>query len=312
MDRERDTATVEQLLQRIAELEERERQYRSIFSFTSDALLVLDLIDRIVDANPAASEMLGYSHAELVARSGADLLRAGGERVLDRLWKGAEGDEGGRPVHVESSARRKHGDPIQVDVTGTRFDYAGEECVLVVVRDITERKRMEAELRRLAATDDLTGLCNRRKFLELGEREVGRAARYDSPLSFILFDLDHFKRINDTYGHLAGDQVLQAVAAECQDQVRESDVLARLGGEEFGVLAVETSLAQAIAVAERLRNGIRGLVVSTQSADIPIASSFGVAQLRDAEEDIEILIGRADAALYRAKENGRDRVEVDP
>ena len=309
MDRVEESAQIEQLRRRIAELEETERQYRSIFNFSSDALLILDLIDRIVDANPSASELFGYSHAELTARSGADLLRAGGERVLDRLWRGTQD---AKPLHVESFARRKDGDPLEVDVMGTRFDYAGEECVLVVVRDITERKRLEAELRRLAATDDLTGLFNRRRFIELGERELARATRYESPLSLILFDLDYFKRVNDTFGHLAGDQVLQAVAAECRDQLRESDILARLGGEEFGVLAVETGLAQSIAVAERLRGGHARLVVSTEAADISITSSFGVAQLRDSEDDIDLLIGRADAALNRAKDNGRDRVEVDP
>ena len=297
---------VDDLRYRIVQLGGRLRQYRSIFNFSADALFVLDLIDRIVDANPSASEMFGYGRGELLGMTGADLVQAGDERLLDRLWERSDGD---RALHVECVGVKKGGERIQVDVTGTRFDYAGEEAALIVIRDITERKRMEEQLKRLASTDELTGLNNRRRFLELAEREVVRARRYRSPLSLILFDLDLFKRVNDNHGHLVGDQVLRALAGVCSDQLRESDILGRLGGEEFAIAAVETDLGKAGGVAERLRRGIADLVVSTEQADIRITCSFGVAQFAEEDGDLEILFNRADEALYRAKEMGRDRVE---
>ncbi|MBC7292566.1 MAG: GGDEF domain-containing protein, partial [Thermoleophilia bacterium] len=129
----------------------------------------------------------------------------------------------------------------------------------VVIHDITEKVRLLEQARELANHDDLTGLANRRHFLGLAVRELERSRRYGSALSLIFFDVDHFKEINDTFGHRAGDLVLQKLALVCRSALRQSDILGRLGGEEFAVLLPETALEEAAEVAERLRATIASM-----------------------------------------------------
>jgi diguanylate cyclase (GGDEF)-like protein len=161
----------------------------------------------------------------------------------------------------------------------------------------------------LARIDALTGLCNRRAFYEQGETLLRQARRYGKPLSLIMLDLDHFKSVNDSLGHAAGDATLQAVAQAIQETPRETDVAGRLGGEEFALLLPETSLADASRLAERLRARIADkLRVSHDSTEIRITASFGVAEFDTTTETLDVLIARADALLYRAKESGRNRV----
>jgi diguanylate cyclase (GGDEF)-like protein len=172
-----------------------------------------------------------------------------------------------------------------------------------------ERSRMQEELRRAASTDPLTGASNRRHFLEAGERELQRSRRYGHPLSVLMLDIDHFKRVNDRHGHAAGDEVLKAFVVSVQKMLREMDVLGRLGGEEFAIILPETALAEAILVAERLREAInRTAVPLSDGGTLKVTSSIGVSQCVGASEGLEECLTRADEALYRAKENGRDQV----
>ncbi len=158
----------------------------------------------------------------------------------------------------------------------------------------------------LARTDPLTGLANRRHFDELFERERGRANRLHNPICAITVDLDHFKHVNDQYGHAAGDRVLRAVADCFRRHLRPYDVVARFGGEEFVILVPGASLEQSVQIAERLRGAIREIAIP----ELPkVSASFGVAAF-EPEEPAESLLARADAALYRAKHGGRDRVEI--
>ncbi len=178
-----------------------------------------------------------------------------------------------------------------------------------------ENARLYEDTHRLAITDPLIGIFNRRHFMELARREHQRALRYQRPLSIIMMDLDHFKRVNDTYGHLIGDQVLRATALLCQDHLRETDIIGRYGGEEFVMLLPETSdepheNSTSLKVAERLRRVIAHTPIKTSRGDIPITASLGIVDLTPAGEDIEILLDRADQALYIAKQTGRNRVVV--
>jgi diguanylate cyclase (GGDEF)-like protein/PAS domain S-box-containing protein len=171
--------------------------------------------------------------------------------------------------------------------------------------DISERKRLEQELRQLATTDSLTGAFNRRYFLDIVGMEISRAQRYNRPLTLVMFDIDHFKRINDTSGHERGDEVLTGMAALVRQRLRHSDVFVRWGGEEFVILAVETSLRQALALAETLLAALR----HWSFADIgPVTASFGVTEYR-ADDTLDRWLKRADDLMYRAKHKGRDRVE---
>lgn len=165
----------------------------------------------------------------------------------------------------------------------------------------------EARLRRLAATDPLTGLANRRHLLEMAEYEIKRGTRDHAPLSFLLADIDHFKSINDCHGHEAGDRVLVAIAAALRQAVREKDSVARWGGEEFLIMLPDTTLDDAVALAERIRQTVQALQTTVGGRTVTASMTFGVSAL-DRNETPGCAITRADKALYRGKATGRNRV----
>lgn len=188
---------------------------------------------------------------------------------------------------------------------------------LEIATDITEKMHVEEELRaakkyadELALKDDLTGLKNRRAFFEQGNRIFEQSKRFKHPISVIMMDIDHFKMINDNYGHSIGDKVLQAVAEPLQRLVREIDIVARMGGEEFSFVLPETGLEDAANLAERLRSEIENLVVTNDGQKIKITASFGVANCKDGDKSIGALITDADDALYVAKKKGRNQVKT--
>jgi diguanylate cyclase (GGDEF)-like protein len=174
-----------------------------------------------------------------------------------------------------------------------------------------ELEAVNAELARLAHHDPLTGLLNRRRFFELAADEVARARRHGRPCSVFMIDLDHFKRINDTYGHSAGDAMLRAVARRLLETVREIDFVARMGGEELAVLLPETGAPTALAVAERVRQALASLAIPHEGGVIRVTASIGVAAWRETELDVEAALHRADAALYRVKTRGRNGVALE-
>jgi len=165
-------------------------------------------------------------------------------------------------------------------------------------------------LEQWAITDSLTGLHNRRHFLELAELEFHRARRYQHPLSAMMLDIDHFKRVNDTYSHALGDQVIQAVAALCRENLRDIDLMGRYGGDEFVALVPEVNLDDARKAAERLRKIIADAPIDTERGPLNITISIGVVALTPDYLDFASLLNQADAALYTAKNAGRNRVEA--
>lgn len=178
--------------------------------------------------------------------------------------------------------------------------------IRIYVVDITQRKRNEEEIRLLATTDSLTGLINRREFTRILISEIERAKRYKTPLSFIMYDIDHFKRVNDTFGHDTGDHVLQAVTGVVTENVRITDRVARWGGEEFMVLMPQSNLAAAKSAAEKLRQAIAQY--RFDKVDV-ITVSFGVTELKP-QDDSNSFLNRVDDVLYQAKRLGRNRVEA--
>ncbi len=174
-------------------------------------------------------------------------------------------------------------------------------------------RAMHEQLLHLALTDGLTGILNRRAFLDRGEQEIARARRTGRPLGVVMADIDHFKAINDTHGHATGDAALKRFVAGCRANLRVSDVLGRVGGEEFAILLPESDPAGSVITAERLRKAVERLNLEVDGTRIPITASFGVTgvALADPAETVADALQRADRALYRAKENGRNRVEME-
>jgi diguanylate cyclase (GGDEF)-like protein/PAS domain S-box-containing protein len=272
----------------------------------------LDKEGRIVQINNTELEWLGRSREEVLGRSLADFLTEPGKAAFQEnlsflLENGHIRDREYELVHKDGSTL-----PVVVSATAIR-DAEGQHVVSrSTVFDITERKLLEQKLERLARTDVLTGLANRREFYERCEVEIARSRRFTAPLSVMVLDADHFKRINDQHGHAAGDLVLKQISQVCRTVLRETDLLARLGGEEFGVLMPQTTLARAAEVAQRLRLALAAEVVAQpDSPPLSITVSIGVSQLAVSDPDIDALLKRADAALYRAKAAGRNQVVWD-
>lgn len=176
--------------------------------------------------------------------------------------------------------------------------------------EIKHSKDLEAELKRQALTDPLTGLSNRRHYEMLFEREHERCRRHKSPMTVGMIDLDHFKRVNDTYGHDVGDEVLKFVAKVMQLPLRQTDILGRFGGEEFIVILPDTSLEQAQAIAERMRRALEDDALMHGDVRISITATFGLTQVRADDVDLQDCVRRADDALYEGKRSGRNRVTL--
>jgi diguanylate cyclase (GGDEF)-like protein len=172
-----------------------------------------------------------------------------------------------------------------------------------------ELVRHAQELERLATTDDLTGLCNRRHFLARADAELHRHMRERQPLALALFDIDHFKSVNDRFGHDVGDAVIRHVAAVCRSTVYESDILARFGGEEFVLLLPQTTGEDAVARAEVMRRRLEASPFDVDGAEVRVTISVGIAEASAASPRIGDLMKRADQALYRAKHDGRNLVQ---
>ena len=272
----------------------------AIMQELDSGVLVLDPQGRVLDYNPAAQRALGGQGA---CRTGVLASRLLGDSppVVEALegqteWRGEcamPGGAGARTYEVRlSTVRNRRGEAV------------GR---LLVLDDVSERKNLEIELKHLAATDALTGLPNRRSFFEQAGREFGLAQRHGQPLSMLVLDVDHFKEVNDRLGHQAGDQALRDLTQVGLDQLRQSDMLARLGGEEFAVLLPRTTLDEALQAAERLRLAVRQRTGETAGAGRALTVSIGAACLRPEDQGAEDLLRRADAAMYQAKSQGRDR-----
>jgi diguanylate cyclase (GGDEF)-like protein len=177
-----------------------------------------------------------------------------------------------------------------------------------VLERTAELKSAKDEAERLARTDTLTGISNRRYFEEIADKEFKRSQRYQYPLSLIIFDIDHFKQINDRHGHACGDAVIRTAAAAARDCVREVDFVARIGGEEFVVLLPEVTVEQATVTAERIREKIEDMNILHMGETVNFTSSFGVAQAEEQDQDLESLLQRADQMMYQSKRDGRNRV----
>lgn len=216
--------------------------------------------------------------------------------------------------HCRDEQLRRRGNGQTVIVASTLDVLRNEDGELTgfveVVQDITEQKERERRLYERATRDALTGVCNRGHFSEIAQQEIDRARRFAEPLSLLLFDIDHFKRVNDQYGHEAGDQALCSIARACQNSLRRIDTVGRIGGEEFAVLMPRADKEPALEIAQRLRRELseQRISVTERRLNISLTVSGGIASLRPLTRDYSELLRHADAALYKAKRGGRNAV----
>lgn len=297
------------LLGRLDEAVLRELIERATVSFW-----VLDEDERIRYVNSAGAALTGYALPELLDRPFSMLLDP---QLADRHadWMRAYARRGGASAILgevrEFQLRHRSGEMIDIELKAFPLDAmeAGRRLFGAVISDNRDRKAMESSLRQRATHDSMTGSLNREGFFPLAVRAIRAARTHHRPLGLLLIDLDHFKRVNDRYGHQAGDTVLERVVDELAHGLREDDLLGRYGGEEFVVALPDAAPATVVEIAERLRQRIERLRVPLDGREVAVTVSIGCAMLGE-DDDIDTLIGRADRGLYAAKRTGRNRVSA--
>ena len=296
-------------------LEETITQLRFVLDGSELGFWDWDIVSGRVERNARWAEILGYTYDELqqTTQQWSDFVHPDDQ---ERAWVSIfEVVEGRSAAHkLEYRMRHKDGSfrwildqakVMQRDEQGRATRMCGTHT------DITERKLLEQELWRQARVDYLTGVSNRRYFMERAEQEVHRCVRYGGHLSLLMLDIDHFKQINDRYGHKIGDLVLKALTQVCATTLRDIDVVGRMGGEEFAVLLPETDSQVALNAAERLRLAVDHVKVPlADGLPVKFSISIGVSSLLSVDDNIDVLLNRADRALYAAKNGGRNTVCV--
>ncbi len=300
-----------------AALRDSEEKLRAITRTANDGIVMLDCNGKIQLWNPSAERLFQYSETEMIGKNLHNILvpdefRKLYEKGFDGFRDTGKGKAVGRIF--DSWARRKDGSRFPIEVSTAALKLKGKWHAAGIIRDVSERKKIEEELKRLSYSDGLTGIANRRYFEEFYSREWRRALRDRRPLALIMCDIDFFKAYNDTNGHLFGDDCLKQVAAALNSVLkRPADMVARYGGEEFVAVLPNTSGSNALAIAETQRRRIEKLGIAHTSSAVSdhLTVSMGVAAiLPEARYSPSFLLAACDQALYQAKRNGRNRVMV--
>jgi diguanylate cyclase (GGDEF)-like protein/PAS domain S-box-containing protein len=295
------------------EIDRLSQRNQLLLNSAGEGIYGVDTNFRITFINPAALTMLGLSEREALGQNAHALFHHhhpdGSVYPPDACPLSLVLQDGLQREIEDDALIRKNGEYFPVHLIATAM-IENERLVgaEIVFQDITQRKRLEAELTRLATTDALTGIANRRNFITQLEKEMARIQRVSEPAAVLMLDLDHFKQVNDNHGHAAGDAVLQAFAHTAQSNLRKIDLIGRLGGEEFAILLPETGLDAAKLFAERLRQHIATMSVESAGTLIQITVSIGLTALTRADVSTDAILARADQALYQAKAGGRNQV----
>ncbi len=290
--------------QDVTDLKQAEDDRQKIFEVSPDMLCVLDFNGCFKEINPAWERTLGWEIGELKGKPWLDIVIP--EDQESSIAVGEQLLQGESIVGFENRCRCKNGTFRWL--AWSSYPDVKQQQIFSAVRDITSHKQMEEKLRQLATTDPLTGTSNRRHFIERATTELKRSRRYDSQMAVIMLDIDYFKEVNDRYGHIIGDEVLKQLVACCHRELRTSDIFGRFGGEEFAIVLVETNLAATKQTCQRLIEKISELKIRTPQGPVSITVSLGFTMLTADDISIDSLLKRADDALYKAKNAGRNRV----
>lgn len=301
-----------------AEIARQKEWFRVLLASIGDGVIATDARGNILLLNPVAEKLTGWQSSEAQGRPLDEVFMISngltGEKhpdLLDTVLGRGEICS----LDENTVLRSRDGRVIPIDDSGAPIrDSSGKiiGCVFVF-RDITRRKEMEERLRELALRDGLTNLYNHREFFRLCREECSRAQRYGQPLALLMLDIDFFKRINDTLGHPARDEVLRWVASTLTSKIRSSDRAARYGGEEFAIIMPQSGVEEAQVAAERIRESIAEKPVMLESGKpLSVTVSIGIAAFPEHGKNERELVQAADGALYRAKQAGRNRVCTAP
>jgi diguanylate cyclase (GGDEF)-like protein/PAS domain S-box-containing protein len=304
-----------QLLEQTVRVKQLLHQNEVLLMTAGEGIFGVDGTHAATFINPAAQKMLGYAPEEVIGKNLHALihaLRPDGSSYEEKDCPIARTLADAQPRAMEENLRRRDGScfPVQMTISPIREDGRCTGAV-VVFHDISELKEKEAALTRLASTDTLTGLANRRHFIEKVAAEIHRWSRTGHASALLMVDLDWFKQVNDNWGHAAGDEVLRHFADVLRRSLRRVDLPGRVGGEEFAILLPGSSAEDALAAAERLRRNVENEPALTSFGAIAFTVSIGVTRFVAGDDSPDQPLLRADRALYRAKAAGRNRVAAD-
>lgn len=311
------TANKKSIEQKIESLKQSNMLDKILIENAYEALFFYSIDGKLKYVNPAFEKITGYSMEELYNQNFITYVHPDDQEWTRKLWKGLF--RGDFFEDVEYRIIKKGGQvrwsisswKIVSDNDGEKIGIQGKQ------QDITDRKLAEEELDNarkladeLANKDELTGINNRRSFFKQGENVFKHAIRFEHPTSVIMMDIDYFKRINDNYGHSAGDKALQIIAQLLKETVRETDIVARIGGEEFAFILPEKNLDEAVNLIERIRLEIEKTIIVERSNPFQVTSSFGICSCSVINETLETILKKADDALYIAKNEGRNQIKI--
>ncbi|MDB5714203.1 MAG: diguanylate cyclase with sensor [Sphingomonadales bacterium] len=287
-----------------------EERYRSLIESASDIIGILDGDGRFVYESSSALQVLGYRSDEIVGKLLAELVApdSSGDAAS---FLGSVLNLPGASTIAELPLINKSGNRREFEIVATNLLQSPMIGGIVVnLRDITERMQLVAQLEILSDTDLLTGALNRRGFNRSAERQFERAHASDQALTVVMIDIDHFKSVNDQFGHAAGDLVLAKVADACREQIGEEDFLGRMGGEEFALLISHDGPAEAHRKIARLQGAISATTVSTIRGPVSVTASIGITSVHPSLTDLAAALNQADDALYAAKSAGRNCIRT--
>ena len=285
-------------------LKRAEEDRQRIFDVSLDMLSVAGFDGYFKELNPAWLQTLGWSIDEMKSKPWLDFVAPEDQQMTIKV--GQRLAAGHQIVGFENRFLCKDGSRRWM--SWNAFPDPERQRIFAISRDVTGKKNLESELRLLATTDPLTGASNRRHFIERSSAELKRSRRYGATLAVVMLDIDYFKLVNDNYGHDAGDEVLTRLVDCCLQELRETDIFGRFGGEEFAAVLVQTDEEAAMCTCRRLRKQAEKLRVKTRQGEIKISVSIGLTMLSADDLSLNTLLKRADDALYRAKNQGRNQI----